>query len=348
MRAFAGIACLLLSQSVLLAQPIDLKYVPEGGMAAVVVHPQQMLTREVFEFYPTEVLSAWSQETLGANGMEMESAVLILLPNLGGSPTPVEGAGIFRFSQALAQDQVIEKLKTEKHSEQVIGGKKAYVYEEELDPMHSFAFADEQTILFGSKPALQKMLTETPGEDDALIQRLKPLDRSMDIVGVAPIKPFRLFLPLLDQLGIPPQLEKYKEIPKLLDTVQVHVQLEAVQTFELTLIANDEAAAQKLEQLFQEAIMMGKQIAEAQLTNELPFKDDPEMAAATQAWMQRLMKLGEERLSPKRQGDRLVLHLEGRNGLKELGLLGALMPMMVGGGSSSSTKTFERIEGEFE
>lgn len=332
MRIFCTLLALwLTSQTSLVAQPVDVTYVPEGSLGAIVIHPRQVLTRDVVKLYPTEVLTALSLEQTSIDPVQVDQALIVFLPTVG-EPVPFKPVIIIRFSESTALERFKDGMIREEHKERRLQGKTAYIYDTEggpEPPFGSFVFPDEKTVLMATEANLDAML-RAKANDDPLIQRLKQIDHSTDGVAVASIKPLRLFLPLLNQVPIPPAFEKYKQIPKLLDTIQLQVQLEAVQKLELSLIANDEAAAGELETLLKDAVTDAQQMGAPMLLRDMKLQDDPELATAAKTYFDRLAKLGHEHLVPKREGDKLVLRLEGRGGLKELGLaVGATLPTLM-------------------
>jgi hypothetical protein len=105
----ATVALLLPLTSSQAADQLDLSYISNDAIAAVVLHPRRVLTSPDLEMLPIEVIVAAGQQYVGIDPTEVEQAIGILgMAGLAGGE-PGLGA-ILRFAKPYDQQAVLARL----------------------------------------------------------------------------------------------------------------------------------------------------------------------------------------------------------------------------------------------
>ena len=130
----------------------DLGYVTPDATAAVVAYPRHVLTAPEMEMLPIEVLSAAAKKELGIDPVEIEQAILIAEPPLGGPP---QVALALHFNSPMAEGKILTPL-WERTVAGELDGKK---YRRGQGPMDPSIFSpDPRTLLVGTDDLLRRMV----------------------------------------------------------------------------------------------------------------------------------------------------------------------------------------------
>ncbi len=284
------------------AEGLDLSYVPERAVAAVVLHPERLARSPGLELMPWEVVQVTIQREMGFDPLKVRIAI-----GFAAAPTedgPPDWGAVLRF----AQPQPLGGEWLGETEPATIGDVE---YRRALNPMApSICQIDDQTLLIGTEPLLREMV-RTPDADSPLRQILSSMSTQDDITAVLAVAPIRdlvnQFLAFVPPL--PPPLLGLLDLPDQLDTVMVTLNLAGEQESGIKLIATDEDAAQKVESTIQKGLGFAKQMLLAQMLQEMgDAGDDPEQQAM-QRYLVRVVDTIEGRLRPTRDGKRLLVTL---------------------------------------
>ncbi len=94
-------------------QKLDLSFVPDDAVAAVVAHPQRMLTGPQAEMYPTEVISAATKKQVGFDPLEIEQGMMVIGlpdPNVTTGSRDPRGGFVLWFSNPIEMADVAAKI----------------------------------------------------------------------------------------------------------------------------------------------------------------------------------------------------------------------------------------------
>ncbi len=252
---------------------LDLSFVPDDAVAAVVARPQRMLTGPQAEMYPTEVISAATEKQVGFDPLEIEQGMMVIgLPDptvTTGSRDP-RGGFVLWFSKPIEMADVAAKI-VPRGSDADLEGRKARISEN--SGQFSCAFADDHTLVIAPESGLRWMLSAKQGDGD-LRKLLSAADDSPDVAAylvMAPLRP--LLAPALAQAAgqLPPPLAGLTKVPDLMDTLTAEASQneQGLLHLQVTATSPDEKAAQELEGLLKQSLEIARNMFLAQMSNSL-------------------------------------------------------------------------------
>lgn len=262
---------------------IDLRYIPPGAGAAVVVHPRQVLQAPLVKAaLPPNATDAGQAFGAPKEMIEkVEQMIVLLHPSAGLLPaapppaatppaatppaSPAEmlppeliplPAMIVRFGVPFDSKPVLEKLLAgatpAKH------GDRAYLVGPAKDGLLGLPTAacqvDDRTVLVGPEPVLKKMLDAASGKKGPLVERLAAADGNDDLTAIVEVAPYRKALNTLIKpfgLALPPAFAALATMPDQLSGLQLTVNLRGRTPLQLAVDAVDEAGAASVEKLVQ-------------------------------------------------------------------------------------------------
>lgn len=332
---FLAVQLLLLSADLLPAQvtsapakKLDLSFIPEDALAAIVANPRKVLTSPQAALWPTEVLSAAAKTEVGFDPMEIEQVIGIIgMPQPGGGP-PAFGA-IVRFRQPIDADAMAAKIV--KHgADEKIEGKRARVAISQFEP--SLAFADDRTVLVAFAQNLPWMLSAKKA-DSPLQKLLASVDSAPTVAAYTVLEPVRPLisqaLPQLQQ-SVPPMFRDLVNLPMSIDNVRISADLLAEPAsgvgLNVRLGTADAETAKQVANVLKRALKDGKEMWIAQMSQAMERDQrDPELKAAMFHYARRLADFVLASLDPKPEGSDAVVKVELRAGMTEVGVLSALL-----------------------
>ncbi len=290
-RAFCAVACVVLCSIVLAPSParagegVDVEYIPYDAIAAVVLHPQRVLTSPKFELWPIEVATAVGMDNLGIDPAKVEQAIGVL--GMTGLPAGQPGLGvILHFAEPYDKAAVMDRLGTNT-AEATYNGK---TYNRpNAQGGFGFAMPDERTLLIGTEMSLRGML-KPPKEATPLVKLLGSVDTSKTAVAVldfATIQPM-VSLALEALPPVPPAFNEFLLAHEDLSWVELEIDFEASPTIAFALGGNDEASAAKLKELLEKAKVMGQQYAEVYI-NQMEAEATDATSRAIPQYLRRLL-----------------------------------------------------------
>ena len=300
---------------------LDVGYVTPGAGAAIVVHPRRVLTAPGMEMLPVEVITAAGIKELSIDPLQIEQ--LLLVAEMPSEPMSPPGAAVVvRLATPPAQTEVLPML-WKRTAEAKLDGKPYRQGQGPMDP--SIFWADERTLIVGLDSAVRAVVANhaspKAGRMAQILSRVAEPPDAMAVVLVEPLRP--MVVPLLSGLPVPPPLEGAKKIPELLNTIGIKVNLTGDQAMSLNLRANDAAAAEELEKIFDQLLSQAQQMAVAQAAKQETSSDPGEQAGAKYAkrMSQRLLKA----LRPVRNGAALTLATQGQGSMVSMGIVASLL-----------------------
>ncbi|MBI2826400.1 MAG: DUF1559 domain-containing protein [Planctomycetia bacterium] len=325
----ATIAAMLLSMTSAAAQaaePLDLSYISSDAVAAVVLAPRRVLTSPDLEMLPIEVLVAAGKEYFGIDPTEIEQAIGIL--SLTGIAQGEPGVGaILRFAKPYDRDAVVARL-GQAARETTYAGKK--YWQATMPGGISFHMPGDRTLVLATDAQMRNMLfAEAEKVDTQLIKLLKQVDTSKSAVAVldfAKVRPL-VMLGLQNLPPLPEPFQPFLKVPELVKWIEVSLDLQGGMRLEVTISANDAAAAAELKKLAEQAKQMARQFADTQLADAFPTGDDATQKAMAQ-YMRRIVNKLIDAVDVRVTEDRLnVVLLNGAPSVATTGIaVGLLLP----------------------
>jgi hypothetical protein len=242
---------------------IDLGYVTPDAVVTVVIHPKAMLgspnlnklvppeaikdVAKMFmgkEMTPAEAASAAGKQFLGIDPLEIEQVLIV-----GEISQSGQGSGFVLHMAGPIDQKKVFPLLTPKTSEEKFNGK---TYRKGPGPDKiCFFFPDDKTIVGGDEDILKKMLTNHDSPQEGKMSKV--LGKFADLPDVLAIVQLTQIRPMLDMLMLakpmPPQFEDAKKLPDLLTSVGMKANMASEMSLTFSLKANDDAAAEQVEQI---------------------------------------------------------------------------------------------------
>jgi hypothetical protein len=302
-------ALMLISPTPMLAQQpaaaapegsaLDASFILPDACAVIVCRPSQILSSPFAQMMPTEILQAAMMKETGLDPLAAQQVVLSITPPMGGPPW-FSLHSKFSSPVSFRSEAVPMPLNEEQYN-----GKR--LLRNASDPSApSFYFPDDSSLVAANFLALEPLTTASPAEAAGLAKTFIAADRGDDLMAMIDVATLRPLIGLgMSQAPIPPQLAEFTQIPSLVKTLGLRVNISHSAASELVAIANSEADAQKLEGLFAKA----KQIMAAQSaaqTQQLLASDDP-VEQATGRYSQRMAKHWDEQMQIQRDGAKITL-----------------------------------------
>jgi Protein of unknown function (DUF1559) len=281
---FAAVGLVLLPARARAAEQLDLSYISNDAIAAVVLHPRRVLTSPELELLPIEVVVSAGQQYLGIDPTEIEQAIgfVGMAGMAGGEP----GLGaILRFAKPYDQQAVMTRL-GQQTEEATHGGKK---YRRSRQPAgFSIFMPDDRTLILATEPQMKKMLTA--GKLDTPVAKLlRNADTSKAVVAVldfATLRPL-VMLGLQNLPPLPDPFDQFLRVPELVKWLEVSLDIKGEVSLGIKVGANDAAAAAELKELAERGKVIALQFIQAQLGEAMGDADDPTQQALAQ-YMRRI------------------------------------------------------------
>ncbi len=304
-----------------LPKTIDLTFVQPDAFAVAVLHPRAFFAAPEMELFPREVVTAAAMKEAGIDPTKIDR-VVISVANFNPPQEPAV-AGVAYFSEPLDPDLAFGQIKA-RAKRISAAGKEYWVAPQPQN--FAFHLPDNRTIVVAPEPVLKQMLTGQPAANNPLIQRLKQTDFSAHAVAVVSLDAIRdQVTALMAQAPpLPPQFQKFTEIPELTSAVEVRAQIGGGPDLQWSFHARDAQAATQLEHLLNGAVAIGKELILAQMGQQFQGADDPVQQASAQ-YMRRFVNHIAALVKPVRRGEQVTISIDTQGSWATTGILAALL-----------------------
>jgi hypothetical protein len=306
---------------------LDLSYVPADAVAAIIAHPQTILTSPEAEMMPVEVITAMGLKEYGFDPVKIRRAILFMGAPTGAPPGPGPDrmfAVVLQFSEPYSKDRVLAQIGPSK--EVVVDGKTFF----QLDPTRVdveplFHFPDEKTIIIGMVPFMKQMLSGKES-DSPLVSILRKTNLSSDLTAVLSVDMVReqLKQSIVHVPPLPSPLQGFLKAPDLLSAVLLSVNVSEKLKANLTLRARDETSGEEVEALVNQGLNMAKQMMLAQMSNAPRRASDP-VREASMKYEKRVTDKVFGLIKPVRKGQNVTIAVETDSSVATIGVLVALL-----------------------
>jgi hypothetical protein len=235
---------------------IDTSYVPPTAIGVVVFRPAQIMSAPIAELLPIEVLTAAGQQYLGFDPASVEEIVAFVGQINMLKPAETELGVTFKFSSPFRAASINRGIRAHAQLSEFAGKR----YLQSMHPvMPSFYGPDNRTLVVTRDATLRRLVeTKDQPKSGPLIDRLSTAPAGSDLyvaLDLASLRPFlEMGMAQAKASGkVPPQGEKFLELPKLITAAELTLNLTAAGPMSLVVHATDEAAAQQIETLLNEA-----------------------------------------------------------------------------------------------
>ena len=277
---------------------LDLGFVSSRHIAAVVLHPQQLVNASELQAMPIEIFEATLKQETGVELRQVNE--LVVLINIEMPPVP---AAIVRFSEPCSKEAIIAAL-TEGEGNDVDG--RATYRIKGRDPTF-VTFPNDRTMLVGSNPGLTDMLTEK-NPASPLIEHLRAVDASETLSGVLVVEPIRpLLKTLLAQAPpLPPQYQQFTLLADLLAAIELHVAGGDTMQPSLVLEGIGQGEAAKIDRLVGRAIEFGVAAVDHRAA-QIATDDPGPVSEATGRYLKRMLNTAIDAIQRQQMGNRVTV-----------------------------------------
>lgn len=310
-----------LSAQAQIADKLSTAYIPEEAMAVVYLHPQDVMGSPEMKLMPTEVADAWMQENLGVQLADIAVVKLVATPP--GERPPAMGI-VIELSKDFNMAQMNRDLLA--GPAEMLDGFEVYPVAE-MPPGMYLHQADARTVIVAQDSLLGSMLAAAEGRGD-LAKLAGKLSKAGSIMGAVTMAPIREQAAMAAQQmppDLPPPLRALADIPQLTEGIILATPATLQGKIRLVMLANNEEDAIELEEIVNNALVFGRDIAVMQAMGEV--EGVGAVPDATRAYIQRLGNEIVAMIQPKRTGNRLMIEVDNQGGFATTGVLvGLLLP----------------------
>lgn len=321
-------------------QPVPgAEFIPPSAVGVGYLRAEKLLDTTLVKNYPVEVAEAFGAKYFGFNPMKITSATFYVVAPSPASPVP-EAVAIVKTSETLKVEKFFHNigelgrdLTLDDSVKEIMPNLKGRAFRIAGFPDDDFAahLLDEHTFLFGTLIGVARAAGTPHQELSAPAKMLSEAGADADIAFVLNVDPVRDEInAVVETQPIPFPFTVYKQLPSATKSISLRGTL--VDKLGVTLKINgvDEAGADKLETIagftlgIAEAGMMG----EAQ---KLADSDD-EIEAAMGRYQTRMAESVLKMLTPKREGDSLVIKIEqtdNGNAAMNVAIIGVLVALLL-------------------
>jgi hypothetical protein len=304
------------------------QYIPSDGIAAIVVSPAELMSSEATELYPWEIAEAWCLDNVGFSPKICDSVRLV---TASPGPSGPMAAVVVKLNQPFKVESLNPQLIRLDESVDVDGYK---CYAIAGPPGVVFHQPDDKTIIVASTNYLESVMDAADGGQQSqlcdLSKVVKHDGHATVVLAIEPIRPMVNGMLQAFANQLPPPIQPFAELPNLLDAVLIRLNLDDSDAgAQLAMLAVDDASAEKIESLVDDAVQMGRGIAMAQLQQNI--RDEGPVPDATMSYADRIADRIAGLAKPERNGKRLLYTASPGEGImSQAVLLGMLAPAISG------------------
>jgi type II secretory pathway pseudopilin PulG len=310
-------------------QGIDTTYVSANAIGIVVLRPAQIMTAPLAELLPTEVATAAGLKYLGFDPADVEEVIAFVDPI---NPAAPEYGLVIKFTKPFRGSSIAPQIR--QHAQ--LGDINGRRYLQSQHPMlPSFYGANNQTLIVAPDATVRRLVDAAgQAQSGPIIDRVKSVPGGNDLYAAVDIESIRPLIQaqLAQAAGqVPPDAQAFLQVPNLLKAAELTLNLKG-SPISLVGHANDEAAAQKLEEIITDANRKSLEQMKAQLA-EFAMSEDPVKRAVAQ-YVERVSNTMTERFAPQREGATLVyFKTDGENAgqqqLLSIAVIGILVALLL-------------------
>lgn len=293
-----------------LGDGIDTAFVSPAAVAVVVLRPSQLLKSPIAQMLPTEVATAAGMQYLGFDPADVEQVVAFVEMPAGFGP-PNYGI-TFLFDQPFKASQIPEQYRAAAQLAELNGKK----YLQSAHPVFPSFYGSNSRTLVVAPDAMLRQLVEAQNEkaSSPLLDRMRQAPSNGDLyIGVDLVTLRPLIGMGLASAQLPPDAQPFLELPGQLSALEVGANISGKGPTFVLAHANDEAAAEQVLAVLNEANQRQQQTLKAQFAEQAASEDPIERAFAQYA--ERASTQWSQNFMPTREGAAITLFRN--NGLDE-------------------------------
>jgi type II secretory pathway pseudopilin PulG len=235
------------NDTTLLAAPeagkFDLSYISPQAVVVAAFRPKQILTSPATSLMPVEIVSAAGLQYLGNDPADVEQMTIFSELPVGGPPNY---GIVLKFTRPFLMKSIPSRLTA--HTQPGMLNDEPYL--ESAHPLLPSIYSpDDTTVVIAPDLMLRRLVSPPPGATARkLIERVQDVPAGDDIYLACDVAAFRplIALGLSQAKEIPPEAKPYVEMPNLIESAELSINLTHDAVSQLIIHANDDASAEKL------------------------------------------------------------------------------------------------------
>lgn len=280
--------------------PLDASFALPDACFVMAARPGQVLKSPLFALLPTEVFQAATIQETGVDPLLAEQVLVSVVPPAQGPPGYALHA-TFNGPVALKLDKLPVPLeKRQVGARTVLKGPGESPFEPGL------FLPDDRTIVAFDDFSAAKLPVAADAQAGPLLAKFKEAYRGDDLLAMFDFEPLRPLINVgLMQAPVPPEAAEFTQIPNLVKTIELRLNVSRPAMSELIITANNEADAKRLAGLYDKARAMIS-VAIAEQTRQMTSSDDP-VEQAGGRYMERMTNFWNQQTNLSRDGAQLVV-----------------------------------------
>lgn len=289
------------------------RFVPDDAFAVILASPAEIVQNDVFASFPIEIFQLQVKATFGIDPNDIALVKIILgLPDPG---QPAFGI-VLEMTRPFDEARLLEALKA---GPDPIPTGDLTAYPIAAGPPGTVLYkVDDKTVIITLSNYLQSMLAADQGSGPlSTVVAQTPAGPGISMLMV--VESVR---PVVRQTAtglvrmLPPQLLPLAELPELAESVRIDFQFtNRWAKFDLTMTGIDGDAAEKTEEMLNEAIREAREFVPELAKLTMPRNADEDMRTAIDKYIERMTKQAFDSVAVKRTGPDVVMTVESELGI---------------------------------
>jgi hypothetical protein len=302
------------------------RFVPDDAFAVILASPGELVQNDLFAAFPIEIFQVQMKATFGIDPREIAVAKVIL-----GLPDPSQPAFgvVLETTRPLDETKLLAALNAAPDP-MPVGDLTAYPIT--VGPPGTVLYkVDDKTAIITLANYLQSMLSA----DQASGPLAKRVDQTPAGPGISLLMVMESVRPVVRQTGLqlvqmlPPDFLPLADLPELAESVLIDFQFtNRSAKFELTMTGIDGDAAEKTEEILNEAVRDARVFVPELAARTTPRSADEEMVAAIDKYIERMAKQGFDTVAVKRTGPDVTMTVESELGIASGIVISNFLPSM--------------------
>jgi len=328
---FVGFAAIVapkiaIAQDSKVAAKMGSKFVPDNAFATLFFSPSELLKNPAIEWFPIEVLRAYSKEQFGVDPQTVSNVKAVWgLSEVG----ELQFGMVFQLTENIDLEKLIVALHADPEPT-LVEDRMVYAIN---GPEEALYLADARTIYAGMMSYLAPVIEADDGSGSLpMLLKSRPARPGINVlIAMESIRQMVSDVVMQGAVALAPDLQALAQLPELTDTAQLNVNTDGESIrIGLTLVGIDESAAVSIESTISASFAAAKRLAIAEVERSMNTEDASlEMREASLNYAERLSSEFIQTLTPNRNDKDVTLTVESKLGFAGSSILaGFLVPAM--------------------
>ena len=306
----------------------DVSYIPPNCLAGALFRFRDVLALETMKWMPIEVAEAFSKQRLGIDIHDIEEVVALVDAPDFASGQPPEFGGIVRFSRAYDLSGLFQGVPLPLERTTLPNGKPALSFRDGGITV-LLTMPDDKTLLVGTPAMVDQMAGHKLADtSSAFVSQFQALSSSFQVAALVNVQaiPEDAMQELQEEIGgvwLPDWATGLAQQAMQLQTIDLGLDLTSGMSGQLTLRADSNAAARRLEESIRGSLVFYRQLVITQAKSLQT--GDPVIDEALGRYVDRVTGELVEAVKPTVENDVVVFNSEAAVGMAGVGAMAALL-----------------------